>query len=286
MEAKINSLMPVDFGAVIMFLYGLVVGSFLNVLIYRMPREESVTTPPSRCPSCGTRLRARDLFPLFSFLFARRKCRYCKEPVSWRYFGVELLTGLLFAATVLFHRFTWDTILLCFFIAVLIAIFFIDLDHYIIPDELNIAGVLIGISRDVLKLILDPTWALAAVPIPFTGMVIHAPRSIVGILVCAGILYAIALIGTWIFKRDAMGMGDVKLAAAFGANLTLASVLVAFFFSVGIGAVVGVLLMATRLRSREDMLPFGPFLVTGALIAIYWGPQIFNWYVNTMFLRG
>ncbi|MBW3623740.1 MAG: prepilin peptidase [Armatimonadetes bacterium] len=278
--------MPVDFGAVIMFLYGLVVGSFLNVLIYRMPKEESVTTPPSRCPSCDTRLRPRDLIPLFSFLLSRTRCRYCGEKVSWRYFGVELLTGVLFAATVLINGFTWDTILECLFVAVLIAIFFIDLDHFIIPDELNLAGVVIGVARDMLKLALDPSWALARIPIPFTGAVVHAPRSLVGILVCAGLLYLIALIGTWMFKKDAMGMGDVKLAAAFGANLTLAGVLVAFFFAVGIGAVVGVLLMATRLRSREDMLPFGPFLVTGALVAMYWGPQIFNWYVNTMLLRG
>ena len=278
--------MPADFGAVVMFLYGLVVGSFLNVLIYRMPREEPVTAPPSHCPNCDTRLRPRDLFPLFSFLLAGRRCRYCKEPISWRYFSVELLTGVLFAATVLMHRFTWDTVLECFLIAVFIAIFFIDLDHYIIPDELNIAGVMIGISRDFLKLALDPTWAWAQVPIPFTGTFFYAPRSIVGMIVCAGILYLIALIGTWIFKKDAMGMGDVKLAAAFGANLTLAGVLVAFFFAVGVGAVVGVLLMATRIRSREDMLPFGPFLVTGALVAMFWGDAIFNWYVNSVLLRG
>lgn len=274
--------MPVDFGVVIMFFYGLVVGSFLNVLIYRMPREEPVTTPPSHCPHCDTRLRPRDLIPLFSFLLSKTRCRYCGEKISWRYFGIELLTGLLFAFTIGQHRFTWDSILECLFIATLIATFFIDLDHYIIPDELNLAGVVIGVGRDLLKLWLDPTWALARIAVPFTGMVVHAPRSIVGIIVCAGTLYLIAVIGSWIFKRDAMGLGDVKLLAAFGANLTLAAVGVAFFVSVGLGAAIGVFLMATRLRSREDMLPFGPFLVTGALVAMFWGDPLFNWYLGTM----
>ena len=286
-RAKINDLIPRDMGIVVMFFYGLVVGSFLNVLIYRMPREESITTPPSHCPSCNTRLRSRDLIPLFSFLLARCRCRYCKAPISWRYFGVELLTGVLFALAVSLHGFTWDTILECLFLATLVATFFIDLDHYIIPDELNLAGFVIGLARDGLKLAThDPNWALARIPLPFSDVAVHAPRSLAGAFFCAGALWLVALIGTWIFKKDAMGMGDVKLAAAFGANMTAALLLVTFFVGVGLGAVIGVILMATRLRSREDMLPFGPFLVSGAVIAMFWGAPLFHWYVSRMGLTG
>jgi leader peptidase (prepilin peptidase)/N-methyltransferase len=269
-----------------MFFYGLVVGSFLNVLIYRMPREEPITTPPSHCPSCNTRLRARDLFPLFSFLLARRKCRYCGEPISWRYFGVELLTGVLFSFTIAKHGFSVDSVLECLFLSTLIATFFIDLEHYIIPDELNLAGFLIGVARDGYKLFThDPSWALARIPIPFTGTVVHAPRSVTCALACAVILYTIAWLGTIVFRRDAMGMGDVKLAAAFGANFLAAEVLIAFFVGVALGAVIGVLILATKLREwlEEDMVPFGPFLVTGAVVAMFWGLAIFNWYINTMF---
>jgi leader peptidase (prepilin peptidase)/N-methyltransferase len=273
--------MPHDFGTVAMFLYGLVVGSFLNVLIYRMPREESVLTPPSHCPSCGARLRPRDLVPLFSFLLAGRRCRYCKAPISWRYFTVELITGILFAAVTALHGFTWDSILEAVFIATLVATFFIDLDHFIIPDELNLAGFVIGVARDGLKFALhDPSWSLARLPIPFTGMVVHAPRSLTGAFFCAGALYLVALIGSWIFKKDAMGMGDVKLAAAFGANMTAGMLLVAFFVGIALGAVIGIVLLATGLRSREDMLPFGPFLVTGAVVSIFWGQPIFEWYLR------
>ncbi len=270
-----------------MFFYGLVVGSFLNVLIYRMPREEPVTTPPSHCPACGARLRARDLFPLVSFLIQGCRCRYCKAPISWRYFGVELLTGVLFTLVIGARGFTLDSILVCLFVATLIATFFIDLEHYIIPDELNLAGVLIGVTRDALGgFTHDPSWALARIPIPFSGEVMHAPRSLMGAITCAALLYGIAWLGSVVFKKEAMGMGDVKLAAAFGANLTGGAVLIAFFVAVGLGAVIGLLLMATGLRGRDDMVPFGPFLVTGALVALFWGAPLFHWYLRQVGLAG
>ncbi|MGQ9524377.1 MAG: prepilin peptidase [Armatimonadota bacterium] len=264
----------------IAFIYGTVVGSFLNVCIYRMPRQESIIRPPSHCPDCGTRLRVRDLVPIVSFLVQRCRCRYCGSFISWRYLSVELLTGLYFALYTAKQGVSIDTVLALAFAAILIAAFFIDLEHYIIPDELNLVGVGIGLARDVLKLVVhDANWGLASVWLPILGRV-HMPRSLVTAAGAAFALYVVAVLGTWMFRREAMGMGDVKLAAAIGANLTAGAALAGFFIAVLVGALVGVTLVLFRLRARQDLLPFGPFLAAGTLTAMVWGEQIFAYYTG------
>lgn len=193
---------------------------------------------------------------------------------------VELLTGLYFALYTAVRGVSLDTVLALAFAAVLVAAFFIDLEHYIIPDELNLAGLAVGVVRDTWKLAVhDPNWGLASVWLPALGWA-HVPRSLVTAAGAALALYMVAVLGTWLFRREAMGMGDVKLAAAIGANLTAAAALTGFFIAVLVGALVGVALILLRLRGRRDLLPFGPFLALGTLVAMVWGERLFAWYAG------
>lgn len=368
MGSKIEFLSP-SVHAAIAFIYGAVVGSFLNVCIWRMPREESLWHPPSHCPSCDTRLRLPDLVPLLSFLWQRGRCRYCDARISPRYFAVELITALLFAGIGWSFGITLDSALLALWVGLLVATLFIDLEHFIIPDELNIAGVLIGVVRDVVKLnSLDHrlTWGLASLPLP-GGTVLHLPRSVAGALLFMGALYLVRSLGTIAFHKEAMGLGDVKLAAAMGANLVAGQLIIAGFTAVLVGSVIGVFLIATgrlggasgglepgaldpsgREHPESDVvltaegeagsggvllpdaappahqageasvaapdgagepleleavrdshtrcgspgeedydvpagaLPFGPFLVVGVLVAIFWGEPLFRAYLRYM----
>ncbi|MHB0912427.1 MAG: prepilin peptidase [Armatimonadota bacterium] len=274
--------MPDWFGASVAFLYGIIVGSFLNVCIWRLPHDQSVVKPGSYCPKCKTPLRAWDLVPLLSFLVSGRKCRYCREPISWRYFTIELLTGLFFVAT--YYKFAargeWlDFVTYALFGASLIAIFMIDLDHYIIPDQLSVFGILLGLARDGVGIAIgERNWRTQ-----IFGSSIPVPESVVGILVCGVAFLALAIISYYIFKKEAMGGGDIKLAAAIGANIAVGWALVSFFVAVTLGSVIGVALILAKKKTRRDYVPFGPFMVAGALIVIFFsGPlrQVWDAYVN------
>jgi len=277
--------MPEWLGITIAFVYGAVVGSFLNVLIWRMPRDESIVRPGSHCPNCDTLLRAWDLVPLFSFLIQRCRCRYCKSPVSWRYFTVELLTAVYFA--VLYYVYSYDLLTFvsyALFGAALIAIFFIDLDHWIIPDQLSLFGILIGIGHEVVGLALRRE-GYEAFRIPFPGLENGLPilQSLVGMVVSGGIFLAIAILSYYVFKKEGLGGGDVKLAAAIGANLALSEALLSFFLAVALGSIIGVGLIAIGKKTRKDYVPFGPMMVAGALIAIFYGAElieIWRYYVG------
>ena len=273
--------MPEWLGISIAFVYGAVVGSFLNVCIWRLPREESLVNPGSHCPQCNAPLRAWDLVPLFSFLAQRCKCRYCGVPISWRYFGVELLSGLYFAFAYYWfgpragYPAYWvvDFLAYALFGASLIAIFFIDLEHWIIPDHLSLFGIGIGLVRDVVRLAAgrdEPYW-IWRIPIP---------HSIVGILVCGGVFVAIAFVSYYVFKKEAMGGGDIKLAAAVGANLALGSAMLSFLLAVFLGSVIGIGLIVVGRKTRKDYVPFGPMMVAGAMIAIFYGNEIVRMWLN------
>ncbi len=270
------------FWITVSFIYGTVVGSFLNVLIWRLPRDESIVNPGSHCPKCDTLLRAWDLVPLFSFLTQRCKCRYCGDPVSWRYFTVELLTGLYFA--VLYFAFSYD--LLTFFAyalfgAALIAIFFIDLDNWIIPDQLSVFGIAVGIAHEAVGLALrHQGYELARIPFPGLADGIPMLRSIIGTLVGGGTFLAIAVLSYYIFKKEGLGGGDVKLAAAIGANLALGHAMLSFFLAVFLGSIIGIGLIAFGKKTRKDYVPFGPMMVAGAFIAMFYGTQIIDLWRN------
>lgn len=275
--------MPGWFWATVFFVYGAVIGSFLNVCIWRLPREESVIQPPSHCPGCGRRLAALDLVPLLSQVALRARCRYCGTKISWRYFWVELLTALAFTA--LYFHFgppgRWvELIAGCLFTAVLIVVFFIDLEHYIIPDAAVYAGVAIGVGKD-LWLIHDGTRQLWRT-LPFTNLMVPLPESILGMAAGALGLLLIARLASLAFGKEAMGMGDVFLLAAMGANLSLPCLLLAFFIAVFVGSAAGALLMALRLKGRRDEVPFGPMLVVGSYVAMLFGEPLIRSYLGLL----
>ncbi|MBI2844423.1 MAG: prepilin peptidase [Armatimonadetes bacterium] len=274
--------MPFWFWSVVVFIYGTVVGSFLNVCICRMPRDESVVNPPSHCPKCNTKLGIADLAPLVSFLLLGRKCRYCGEPIGWRYFLVELATGLMFVALFAKYRFSVDFFTFALLSASLIAVFFIDLDHWIIPDQLSVFGIGLGVVRDIVGLVMhEEGRSLLRIPIPFTQFELPMLWSIAGLLICGAIFYAIAVLGELAFKKEAMGGGDIKLAAAIGANLALPLALLSFFVAVFAGSVIGIgMKVAQRGQQKDSYLPFGPMMVIGVFVTLFFGAEIVAAYMS------
>ena len=238
-------------------LLGLLLGSFLNVVIYRLPNNKSIVSPPSSCGSCGNRLSALDLIPVLSFVFLGGKCRYCGERISARYPLVELLTGGIFA--LLFDRFgfSFDFVRFATLSCVLISAAFIDIDHRIIPDKLNLFGI---ISGAMLVFLPDS---------------LSVKSALLGIAAGGGLLLLVAVI-----SRGAMGGGDIKLFAVIGLFLGLEKTLLALFLTFLLGGIAGVLLIATKIKSRKDYIPFGPFIGIGAFIAIMWYNEVIMYYLK------
>ena len=226
-------------------LLGLAVGSFLNVVIHRLPRGESLLFPGSHCPQCGHSLRALDNIPLVSWFVQRGKCRYCGAPISVRYPLVEMLGGALFGLAALAYGPAPAAIAACLFGSVLIAIAFIDLDHLLVLDGTTITGAVIGLG-----------FALAAHRV---GSSLEGAAA--GLLIF-GAIYVLT-------GRMGMGLGDVKLAGMIGSYLGFPGMLTAAVASFVIGASLAVPVLLGRRRARRDALPFGPFLVIAALLAMF-----------------
>ncbi|MEO7132845.1 MAG: prepilin peptidase [Vicinamibacterales bacterium] len=247
--------------AVAAALFGLCIGSFLNVVIYRLPLGQSLATPPSRCRQCGYSLRWFDNVPVLSWALLRGRCRKCGVNVSWQYPLVELITAALFVLVV------WLTpvgplmaarlLLVC----ILIALFGIDLEHQILPNSITLPGIVIGL---LFSLVAPPGWKDA----------------LIGALLGAGILYAIA--GAYYLWRreEGMGMGDVKMLAMIGAFLGWKAVLVTLVLASFCGAVIGVILMSAQRGGMKFALPFGTFLAIGTLISMFAGDPLIAWYAG------
>lgn len=257
----------------VVFAFGAVVGSFLNVCVHRMPRDESVVSPPSHCPSCNRRIRWFDNIPLVSYLVLGGRCRYCQARFSARYFLVELLTGLLFLATWLAFR-GWTIPVIWLLLAGMIVATFIDFEHYIIPNEITYGGIVAG-------LVLSPVNGAVGGGDTILGSVL---ASVAGILVGGLSLLAIALLGEKLFKKEAMGMGDVKFLAAIGAFLGWKATVFTIVISSFVGAFVGLALIALHRKSLQARIPYGPYLALAALVWVFWGPDLLDWYFN--FLAG
>ncbi|MCL6449084.1 MAG: prepilin peptidase [Armatimonadetes bacterium] len=233
------------------------IGSFLNVCIYRLPRQESIVYPPSHCPRCDTKLAARDLVPLFSYLWLKGRCRSCGAAIHWRYPLVELLTGAVFVA--LYGFFGLNVLLLkyLFLACLLIVITFIDLEHYLIPDRLNLALLAGGILSNAVARELP----VASV---FWGALI--PAAALAILALA--------------SRGGMGGGDVKLAGAAGVFLGWPGSGVALFLACLLAGAAGALLLISGRKKRKDPMPFAPFFSAGVFLGIFWGEPLLKWYLN------
>jgi leader peptidase (prepilin peptidase)/N-methyltransferase len=251
------------------FLLGLIVGSFCNVCIHRFPQGESIVIPGSRCPKCRTAIRAYDNIPVLSFLCLRGQCRSCGHRISWQYPVVELLTGSLFALTIFQFGLTWHTGILWAFLAALVIVTFIDLEHQIVPDRITLPGIAIGLTWSVLTALLFSR--PHGTPLSFSP---PAPLdALLGTLVGGGILYLVAVL-----SRGGMGGGDIKLTAMVGAFLGWRAALLTIFLGTLSGSVIALLLLASGKKSRKDPMPFGPFLVLGAVLALFWGDEIIESY--------
>ena len=247
---------------IFIFFFGCCVGSFLNVCIHRLPQNLSVAYPRSFCPRCRNPIRAYDNIPVLSYLFLRGRCRDCGERISWRYPLVEALTGGF--ALALFLRFGLSLSFFSFFafVAAMVVITFIDLDHRIIPDVISLPGIGIGFF------------------LSFFQPSISVLDSLIGLVAGGGTLFVVAWAYETITKREGMGGGDVKLLAMIGAWLGWKAVLFTLFFASLSGTLIGGGAMLIQRQGRHYAIPFGPFLAFSAVAYLFFGLQLIDWYLG------
>lgn len=278
-----SGLLPFPVALVLVTAFGALIGSFLNVVIHRVPREESIVFPNSRCPACGTAIRPYDNVPVLSWLVLRGRCRSCRAPIAARYPAVEALTAALFALVVLRDGVSVALLPDLVFVAALVALVFIDAEHMILPDVITLPGFGLALVARVLIPNLDGLWfltdgALAGWP----DWAVSLAGALVGALAGGGTLW---LLG-WLWERlrgvEAMGLGDVKMMFMVGAYLGWPLTVLTLFLAVVTGSVVGIALMVWRRdRDMQMLLPFGIFLGAGAVIALLAGRPIVDWYVSS-----
>ncbi len=247
------------------FILGLCIGSFLNVCIYRIPAGISIATPRSRCGHCHVDLKPYDMIPVLSYFLLGGKCRFCKTPFSIRYALIELLTGLLYVACYIKFGYTGTTFVLFFFIALLIVVFFIDLDHMIIPNQIVLLGLITGAMLTIYQLF-------------FSYAVYESPsyiNALLGLMVGGGITFAIAEISARFGGGSAgLGMGDVKIFLVIGLFLGWKLTLLTLWLSFVFGGITGVFLLVILKKDRKTAIPFGPFIVLGTFTSLFFGWQI------------
>ena len=254
------------------FIFGSIIGSFLNVCIYRIPRNLSVVIPSSRCPACGTPVRFYDNIPVLSYFMLKGKCRACGAGLSIRYPLIEFLNALLYVIVFKIYGINppWILPVYCLFISSLIVIFFIDLEHQIIPNSITYPGI-------VLAVILGST----ILPDPFSkNSLLGIQSSVTGFVTGGGSFYLIALAGKALLKKDAMGGGDIKMMAMVGGLVGWKGVILTTFLASLLGSVIGISLIALKGREWGSKIPFGPYLALGSLISLFWGQDILTWYLH------
>lgn len=247
---------------IIVFILGLLIGSFLNVCIYRLPRGESIVFPSSHCPSCNKPVKPYDNIPVLSFIFLRGKCRSCGVPISWQYPMVELLHGLGYVFILYQFGVSLQTLVYSLFFSSLVVVTFIDLSHQIVPDVITLPGMVLGLIAGS------------------TILPLGALRSFVGLALGGGLFYLIAVLSIAVLKKEGMGGGDIKLIAMIGAFIGWKGMLLTIFLAAVSGSVSGLLLIFLKGRNRSEPIPFGPFLALGALVSLFWGSEILGWYLQ------
>jgi leader peptidase (prepilin peptidase)/N-methyltransferase len=260
-------------------IFGLIIGSFLNVCIYRIPRKGSVAKPKrSFCPHCNHTLSAYDNIPVISYMILRGKCRYCKGRISPRYFTVELLTAfffilMLYRSMRLYQDVPYiilELMTTCTFVGLLIAITFIDLEFFIIPNKLSYTGLIAGLLFAIIVTIIHKDYHFLI-------------SRLIGAVVGASIILLIAVAGSAIFKKEAMGMGDVKLMAMIGLYLGWwPHIIITLVGASLFGSIIGVVLIIANRKKMDSRIPFGPFLAFAAVVSMLYGEQLWNWYRTLM----
>ena len=245
----------------ISIVFGALVGSFLNVCIFRLPKEESIIWPGSHCPHCKNAIKFYDNIPVVSYFLLRGRCRYCKGSISLQYPLVEGITALSSLFMIIKFGPSLSYLVYFAFVSALIVITVIDLYHQIIPDVISLPGIGVGL--------------LVSLIIPQ----ITFSNSLIGVLLGGGSLFLVATLYQWLFKREGMGGGDVKLLAMIGAFLGWKAVILTILLSSLIGSVTGITIMVLKGKNFKYAIPFGPFLSLGAVISLFYGKNIINWYL-------
>ena len=254
----------------IIFILGTVIGSFLNVCIYRIPEKMSIIKPRSRCGQCGTTLKPMDLIPIISWSFLKGRCRTCGTKISVRYPLVEFLEGLLFLLVYAFFGFSWMTPLMWCFFAFLTVVFFIDLDHKIIPNTLVIFGCVIGILPAVYQ------W-VEGYPLYYSH---NFMEPFISMLVPPVLMLLMSLFSLLIFRKNGMGMGDIKIYLPIGLFLGWQLALMSIWFAFFLGGIFGLVWIFILRKSKTDMIPFAPFIVIGTIVSVILGKNIYILLLN------
>lgn len=246
-------------------LFGLAVGSFLNVCIYRIPLKKSIIRPPSSCPHCGVRIKYYDNIPLVSFLFLLGKCRYCHSPLSWQYPAVETLTGAISLILFIKYGLNYQYFIFFLFLASLLVISFIDLHHKIIPDIFSLPGIVLGLVASLI--IGHISWT----------------DSLIGTIAGGGGLFLVAITYETITGKEGMGMGDVKLLAMIGAWMGWRALPLIILISSLSGVIIGSAMLLAGGKGIRARIPFGPFLSLAAFLNFFFGQKLATWYYNLFF---
>jgi leader peptidase (prepilin peptidase)/N-methyltransferase len=240
------------------FLLGSILGSFLNVCIVRLPADESVIRPASRCPRCRQPIARYDNIPILSWLVLRGRCRRCGESISWQYPLIELVTGAMWAATVWWWGPTITAVTGAIFGTILLGIAVTDARHYLIPDEFTIGGAVIGLALSLSG--------------GYRGLL----DAVIGAALGFGLLFLVGAVGRWMFKEEAMGGGDIKMMAMVGTFVGWKGVLLTIF----LGALAGSLVFVPLTLRKKRLVPFGVFLAVGAAVTFLAGDVVIRWYLN------
>jgi leader peptidase (prepilin peptidase)/N-methyltransferase len=244
---------------------GLLIGSFLNVCIYRLPRDLSIVFPASHCTSCDTPIHPWDNIPVVSYLILGGKCRKCSAGIAFRYPLVEALNAFLYCAVLWRYGVGWHSLVYAVLVSCLIVITFIDLDFQIIPDRITLTGIPLGLLAGSL-LLPDPF--MRADSLGFSS-------SVIGFLVGGGFFYLVAVL-----SRGGMGGGDIKLMAMIGGLMGWKAIILTTFIGSLSGSVIGIFLMVFKGKGRKTKVPFGPFLALGVLVTLFFAQEIIIWYLS------
>ena len=245
-------------------LFGALIGSFLNVCIYRLPRHESIAWPGSHCPVCSHPIAWYDNIPLVSYLILAGRCRHCSVHIPVRYPVVEALNAIGYVGLLWFFGAGWPAVVYGLLYSALLVVAGTDLSHKIISNVITFPGIAVGLIS-----------ASTILPLGFVN-------SLIGLLVGGGILWFLAWASPYLFGKEGMGGGDIKLLAMIGAFLGWKPALITIMVGSLLGSIVGITLIALRVIKREDYIPFGPFLVCGALVALFFGQSILDWYLRLL----
>ena len=240
--------------------FGALIGSFLNVCIFRLPRGESIVWPCSHCPSCAHPIEFYDNMPLVSYLWLGGRCRACRTPISIRYPLVEATNALGYLTILWSFGPTWTAALYALLFSALVVVTGTDLTHKMIPNVITLPGIVVGL--------------VGAVTVLPVGVI----NSVVGLIVGGGILWLLAWLSPYLFGKEGMGGGDIKLLAMIGAFLGWKPALLTIMIGSLTGSIIGISLIALRIIKRDDYIPFGPFLVLGALLSLFFAQPLLDWY--------